>query len=391
MTKELTHELINTWAYEHNGSVALHLKQKLLPVEGEGGVIFPPTYADIGYNIDTLSDGTKVATIDSVGAQANRIEPIFNETPYSNFVPQIEIEISGKDKETNESYIRRRSIFDLAHRGADATVYACPSLAPVALSAFRKLKYQADAGPLTRLFPTSLVFGIWDSRGGSGEKRPRLIRSMIRAWDVEELHTAAQFNSIKKSLDHNTREELEKESSKKGMKKLSDVGLDDAPAVFRKVSNDAEKHMSQFRNGSPNPERRNLGGVIARGPIERDVTINLVALRRLAGANAEETKAIRRYLLSLTLLAATADIELYLREGCLLRIANNDQWTLVPRRGNGEAVDLASDASRTLLQEYAKSAADHFRKEWPEKLVHKFDLVAAKEMLAKTLADGEES
>ena len=52
-------------------------KQKLLPVEGEGGVIFPPTYADIGYNIDTLSDGTKVATIDSVGSQANRMEPIF--------------------------------------------------------------------------------------------------------------------------------------------------------------------------------------------------------------------------------------------------------------------------------------------------------------------------
>jgi hypothetical protein len=33
--------------------------RKLVPVEGEGGVIFPPTYADIGYNIDTLSDGTK--------------------------------------------------------------------------------------------------------------------------------------------------------------------------------------------------------------------------------------------------------------------------------------------------------------------------------------------
>jgi hypothetical protein len=55
----LTAETIDVWADDRNGRVALHLKQKLLPVEGEGAVIFPPTYADIGYNIDILSDGTK--------------------------------------------------------------------------------------------------------------------------------------------------------------------------------------------------------------------------------------------------------------------------------------------------------------------------------------------
>jgi CRISPR-associated protein Csb1 len=65
----IAHATIDGWADDPKGPVALHLKQKLLPVEGEGGVIFPPTYADIGYNIDTLSDGTKVATIDSVGKQ----------------------------------------------------------------------------------------------------------------------------------------------------------------------------------------------------------------------------------------------------------------------------------------------------------------------------------
>src|SRR6185437_16704583 len=73
----ITHDLIHTWADDRDGPVALHSRQKLLPVEGEDGVIFPPTYADIGYNIDTLSDGSQVATIDSVGAQANRMEPIF--------------------------------------------------------------------------------------------------------------------------------------------------------------------------------------------------------------------------------------------------------------------------------------------------------------------------
>ncbi len=62
-------------------------KQRLIPVEVENGVIFPPTYADIGYSIDTLSDGTRVATIDSVGSQANRIEPLFKKPPCSELVP----------------------------------------------------------------------------------------------------------------------------------------------------------------------------------------------------------------------------------------------------------------------------------------------------------------
>jgi CRISPR-associated protein Csb1 len=64
----LTDELLSKWTDNAAGPVALHLQQKLLPVEGAGGVIFPPTYADIGYNIDTLSDGSRVATIDSVGS-----------------------------------------------------------------------------------------------------------------------------------------------------------------------------------------------------------------------------------------------------------------------------------------------------------------------------------
>lgn len=73
----LTEELLDHWATDPKSAVALHLKQKLLPVEameGDQGIVFPPTYADIGYNIDSLA-GAKVATIDSVGSQANRMEP----------------------------------------------------------------------------------------------------------------------------------------------------------------------------------------------------------------------------------------------------------------------------------------------------------------------------
>ena len=91
----LTQALLDQWATGPHGAVALHLKQKLLPVEAiesDRGIVFPPTYADIGYNIDPLSDGTKVATIDSIGSQANRMEPLFSDGgPLADLVPQIRI------------------------------------------------------------------------------------------------------------------------------------------------------------------------------------------------------------------------------------------------------------------------------------------------------------
>jgi CRISPR-associated protein Csb1 len=385
----LTADMINSWADDPNGPVALHLKQKLLPVEGEGAVIFPPTYADIGYNIDTLSDGTKVCTIDSVGSQANRMEPIFKRAHFANLVPQINIEITIKPKDS-DPYKVTRSLLEVAHRSADATVYATPTLGPEVKKAFHALRTTNDAGPLCRLAPTSLLFGVWDSRGGSGERRPRIVRSIIRGWDVETLHSAAQFGSIRKTLDEEQWGELEKEAKAK-KRKLSDVGLDDAPSTFRRLKGAASANIPEYKNGSVNPDRRVLGGVLARGGIERDLTINLVALRRLDGENDIETRDIRRYVLSLALIVATSDFELYLREGCHLRFAGDDKWRVVPLRGDPVSIDLGSPEAAQVVQEYAEAAARPFRKDWPSALTHKFDLAAAKKLVAVAELEEEDS
>jgi CRISPR-associated protein Csb1 len=393
MTK-VTTELLDTWATDPKGPVALYLKQKLLPVEGEGGVIFPPTYADIGYNIDTLSDGTRVATVDSVGSQANRMEPVFkasaegqSKNPLADLVPQIEIVLRADNKGGN-SHREKRSILDLAHRSADAVVQSSPQLSTAIAEAFEALRRTGDAGPLCVLAPTSLVFGVWDSRGGTGEKRPRLVRAIIRAWDVEPLHAAAQFSSVWKALDESQRTELKKEEEKKNKAKLSEIGLADAPATFRKLGGSAAKYLHEFRDGAPNPERRVLGGVLAKGRIEREVTVNLIAMRGLRGKSVEETKNIQKYLLGLSLLAATAEIDLFLREGCHLRYAGDDVWHEVPRRSEPNLVNLGSAEARTLIQTYAATAADHFRPQWPSRLEYEFNLNEAKKLLAKKDAVG---
>lgn len=392
---KMTTELLDKWADDLSGPVALHLKQKLLPVEGEGGVIFPPTYADIGYNIDTLSDGTKVATIDSVGSQANRMEPLFKLPDYASLIPQIEIILSVKEKD-GEKYERRQSLLDLAHRSADAVVKATPELSKLISPAFEALRRHGNAGPLCAVAPTSLLFGVWDSRDGTGEKRPRLVRSIIRAWDVQPLYSAAQFNSVWKVLEEEDQQELEREAKAKKAK-LSEKGFADAPAVFRKVSQNAAKQMQEFHNGSPNPARRTLGGVIAKGAIERDVTINLVALHSISGKLAAadgkpevSAECLRRYLLSLALLAGTADQDLFLREGCLLRYADEDTWRAVPRRGSEQPIDLASEDAKKTLLAYAKKQAEAISKHWPaSESEYKFDIKEAKRIIAKKNAEEE--
>jgi len=171
MTEAVTVDstLIDTWADDRQSAVALHLRQELLPVEGKGGVIFPATYAQdekdkerSPYTIDKLADGTKVAQIDSVGSQANRMEPLFlkakagqPENQLAKLVPQIEIDI-GND--------RTVSILDAGHRLGDAIVRAS-DLMKDAKEAFAAYRERGDASLIAKLAPTTLVFGAWDSRG----------------------------------------------------------------------------------------------------------------------------------------------------------------------------------------------------------------------------------
>jgi CRISPR-associated protein Csb1 len=326
---KLSTELINSWADDLAGPVALHLKQKLIPVEGEGGVIFPPTYADIGYNIDELADGTKVVTIDSVGSQANRMEPIFKEKPFCELVPQIEIAYGNE---------RTVSILDAGHRLGDALIRCVAKddkngfdLPTEAHQAFEVLHRTNDASAIAKLAPTSLVFGVWDSRDTQA-KLPRIVQSVIRAWDVEILHRSAQYIP---PLDYANLEVFGEEE------KAKQEGDPKSPLAKRGFV-----HV---------PAGNALGGVLAHGPIQRDVTVNLVSLRRLNGGN---TQALRRYVLGLSLIAATAPLDPFLRQGCLI-VPDPDapaQWSLVTRSGDRTAIPLTKE--RTL--EYAKTAASAF-------------------------------
>ena len=336
MTTPLTDDIMNGWANDPHGPVALHLRQTLQPVEGPGAPIFPPTYAsrqgaevvDLGYNIDTLADGTRIAAVDSVGSQANRIEPVFREAkpgtpsnPRARLVPQIQIR-----------YVKDRSvsIFDVGHRLGDALVRSS-ELGDKAKEAFETFLEHGDATGVARLAPTSLVFGVWDSRD-TGARFPRIVQSTIRAHDVSPLTRSAQYDP---PVDYT---------------KL-DVFTE---AAQQKSAANPKSPLAQ-RGFVPVPSRKTHGGVIANGDIVRNVTVNLVALRRLEGS---DPTAIRRYILGLSLVAASEPPDGFLRSGCLLTLDPDapGTWQAVGRTGARTAVLLTSEVALS----FATAAAQAF-------------------------------
>lgn len=274
-----------------NGPAALVIREHLMPVEGPDGVLFPATFAagdgfPGGYHVNEFGDGRNVCDVDSVGSQANRIEPLFMREKYRDLVPQIVIKAG--EKEVN--------LLEVGHRSGDALV-RCSSLQEQIETAFLA-SIRGDAEPLAKIAPTSLVFGVWNSRGAAGnqDKRPRLVASTIRAFNVRRLTRGAVY-----------------------IPPLDYAELD--------VFSEEDKSKAEGNNKSPlaqrgfvhNPASNGHGGVIADGGIRRDATLGLAALRHLhAGNDAEKTRALRRYVLGLSLVAFTAPMENYLRQGCTL-------------------------------------------------------------------------
>jgi len=269
---------------EDTGPAALVLRDELMPVEGADGVLFPPTYASGddfagGYNIDDGPNGQNVCLVDSVGAQANRIEPMFLKPPYAALVPQIGVQAGD----------RVVSLLEAGHRAGDALV-RCSALQDELQSAFKAMQ-KGDSAPLAKIAPTSLVFGVWDSRDTQA-KAPRLLASTIRAYNVRRLKRSAQYVP---ATDYIGQELLSEPPDKATKDSYSERGFTHVPATGTH------------------------GGVIASGGIRRDATLSLAALRLLsAGSDADGTRALRRYVLGLAVTAFTANVSGYLRQGCNL-------------------------------------------------------------------------
>jgi len=307
---------------------AIVMRQYLKPVEGETPtVIFPPTYADIGYNIDTLDQNGEiknVCAIDSVGSQANRMEPLFKKPPYSELVPQITVEVRkpALKGQSQGDLIDKVNLLDAGHRIADAVVRFSDKADEIN-EAFNAMK-KGNAVPLAKLSPTSLVFGCWDSRGSS-VKLPRIVRSTIKAFNVLKLTRAAQYVP---ATEHY--EKAFEKLSEKEKKKFTDAGMGHVPST-----------------GAP-------GGVLldSKSEVIKETVVSLSPLRSLQTVDDSDAIRIRRYIFGLSLVAITASQEPLLRMGCELT-ADPDKpaiWEIVNCNGTRKSFAVSHKEALTFAQ-----------------------------------------
>lgn len=348
--------------FEDAGPAALVLREHLMPVEGPDGVLFPATFAATedktfkgGYNIDEFPDGKNICLIDSVGSQANRIEPLFAKDGYAGLVPQIVVKAGNKQVD----------LLEAGHRAGDAIV-RCSALQEELQKAFKAVQ-NGDAGPLAKIAPTSLVFGAWDSRDTQA-KLPRLIASTIRAFDVRRLTRSAQYVPATEYVEDAL---LEEPTDEKTRKAYAERGFVHVPA-----------------SGSH-------GGVIATGGIRRDATLHLAALRLLTvGGDAAKTLTLRRYILGLALTAFTHSPSGYLRQSCNLVLNADKKREFKTVYGDGRREDATVTHSEALT--YAKAAAKAFGIDPDRKIDYKtgpdravmFDVDLAKKDVSGDTGDG---
>jgi CRISPR-associated protein Csb1 len=327
MEMDMSEVKIEAWL-EDSADVpaAIVLREYLTPVEGKDGVFFPPTFAAAenskefpgGYNINELGNGENVCLVDSVGSQANRIEPMFATGDYAALVPQLVIEAGQK----------KVSILDAGHRAGDAIV-RCTELKDALQKAFHALR-KGNAAPLAKLAPTSLVFGVWDSRDTQA-KAPRLLAATIRAFNVAKLTRSAQYNPAVEYVEEGLLDETEEKD------------------VLEARSKWGYRHV---------PASATHGGVIAKGDIRREVTLQVAAVRLLRGTTDDETKKLRAYLLGLALVAFTKPAVGFLRQGCNLVLDGDrkPESKVIFPDGRREISGLTHDAALA----FAKEAAGAF-------------------------------
>lgn len=399
-------DLLSKYDYllNESGPAAITLRQWLKPVGDP--IIFPPTYANPSqkkgdppvYNIDRFEIKTSkksertddsedvgqiehrrdrsVCVIDSIQSQANRIEPALGLLKDATGKPIKLVPKAVVRAKINDDSVEV-DLLEAGHRAADAVVRMSSKASDLATAC--KFRQMGDSIPLAKMAPTSLVFGMWDSRD-TGVKVPRLVNSIIRAYDVLEYRRSAQFNP---AMDF----EAAGVARDTKDKKLSEVGMDSAPATFQH------------------------GGIEACGGICRDAAINLCTLRdiiaksRFKSDSRREiaeyepledpkeiegaTRNLQRYILGLAFVAITYfdGKVLNLRQGCqLVGVADRPmERLLVNADGTGAPFNIDKDGAIA----YAAAAAGSFGigPDWDGV---EFDVTAAKAALKKTKKEKEQ-
>jgi CRISPR-associated protein Csb1 len=349
-------------------AVAIRGRAVLEPAGGPGDKVFPPSHsvaenekrAGAKYAFETRRrNGSEVSCvlIDSVQSQANRMEEALQAlwVDQKLTLPVIEVDLSSAAPD-----VGKVTSLTAPHRVADALlrdslVTEDGSSTLFRMSALGKSFTDAtprNAGPLFKVCPTGLVFGIWDStgpKGGLGAKFARtLISEIVGIGATKGVKTASRIDpagivtasaTIYVSANPNTAgspwtydwQEARPRDPKKPLSQEN-----------------AEKWGSKDKAGKPSainhsnfpPTIDELAGGVTIDYAEHTVVLSLAGLRRLGFTDGGAEARTVLTALGLVAVLAAENRGHDLRSRCLL----------VPRKDNALALDaVARDGSTTAL------------------------------------------
>lgn len=406
VTLDLLRKLVDTDA------VAIRGRAELEAAGGPGDKVFPPSHsvdktekragAKYAFESRRQRDGSVVecVLIDSVQSQANRMEEALQALWADKRItlPVIEVDLS-----TAAPDVGRVTSLTAPHRVADAllrdsllgsTLFRSSDIGKSFADASTR-----NAGPLFKVCPTALVFGIWDStgpKGGLGAKFARALTSEIVGINaVRGVKTASRIDptgivtkaadilEAKDSAERWTHEPTLAKQDKGKPKKLGDG------------------KVSEVNHSNVPPTIESLAGGVTIDYAAHTVVLSLAAIRRLTFADGgREARVVLAALGLLAVLAAESGGH-DLRSRCLLVPRPGHALTLAAVGRDGTTSDLTLDLQRSiaLYEEAVKALPPSLRFEKPPgeplavltpspKLAHL--IVRSRELAATSLDTGEE-
>lgn len=367
---ELTYETLRDAVA--GGAVALRSIMSLQPVDGDGGKVFPPTYAvantaEHKYAVEERQIGSRVSTtvlLDSVASQANRAELALLEGWEADELefPVPFVDFSGEEGVAD---VGRLTVLEAPHRLADA-IFRDSLLDGTLFRLSDVGKAITDAQPrnaaaMFRYAPTGLLFGQWDStgpKGGLGAKFQRAYVSEVVGLDakigtkvgsrIDPLQIERSAAVVYEHTDPEQRWTLERDQAavEKGKPKMA--GSDGRPA--------------EINHGNIAPSIDGLAGGVTVSSARQTTVISFAALRRLKFVDVSREAAVAARsavaALGVAAIAYGYEMDLDLRSRCLLVPEHPLSAELVLRDGSEpQAVGIGRATSAELVERAAREAA----------------------------------
>ncbi len=334
-------------------AVAIRGAATLVPAGGAGDKVFPPSHSvdkndrrpGAKYALEKRRiDGSDIdcVLLDSVQSQANRMEEALQALWSDRRIALPVITVDFSDAAPDVGVVTSLSA---PHRVADALLRDSMidgtlfRLSPIGKS-FTDATTR-NAGPLFKVCPTALVFGIWDStgpKGGLGAKFARvLVSEIVGIGATLGVKTASRIDPA--GIETKAAEILEAKDPSERWTHDPKLAKQDKGKPVRL----GDGRVSEVNHSNIPPTIELLAGGVTMDHAAHTVVLSLSGLRRLQFGHGSNEARTALAALALLAVVAAGSRGHDLRSRCLLVPKEGESLSLTAVRGDGSTLALQLD------------------------------------------------